>query len=245
MAGKPDRRYSYLVGKEEPCHTAISRFHDFILNKNYNPTLADIEEAFSVEKVTKEFYLQYCEKYHQLREHLENNEDFRVESAQHNFSSAQFAKKLLGQIVFLYFLQKKGWLGVRAWPDKLTEKEYMKAFYTRGSKSRELLPKVYKHTGENEYRLAATGLYKMTAEDEEILASCVKGMPWGSGPHNFMRKLSNIAEENGVNFFDDTLEPLFYNALNVNRGEQGYCPALHCRMPFLAGGLFEPIDGYE
>lgn len=28
------------------------------------------------------------------------------------FTAEQFAKKLLGQIVFLYFLQKKGWLGV-------------------------------------------------------------------------------------------------------------------------------------
>ena len=33
--------------------------------------------------------------------------------------------------------------------------------------------------------------------------------------------------------------------MNVNRGEQGYCPALHCRIPFLSGGLFEPIDGYD
>ena len=48
-----------------------------------------------------------------------------------------------------------------------------------------------------------------------------------------------------MNFFDDLLEPLFYDALNVNRGEQGYCPALHCRIPFLSGGLFEPIDGYD
>ena len=36
-----------------------------------------------------------------------------------------------------------------------------------------------------------------------------------------------------------------HDALNVNRGEQGYCPALHCRIPFLSGGLFEPIDGYD
>ena len=29
-----------------------------------------------------------------------------------NIDNARFTKKLLGQIVFLYFLQKKGWLGV-------------------------------------------------------------------------------------------------------------------------------------
>ena len=25
----------------------------------------------------------------------------------------------------------------------------------------------------------------------------------------------------------------------------GYCPALHARVPFLSGGLFEPLDGYD
>lgn len=85
----------------------------------------------------------------------------------------------------------------------------------------------------------------MSDDDEAILAQCVKGKPWGSGPHNFMRKLFELAEKKKSNFFDDYLEPLFYNALNVNRGEQGYDPDLHCRIPFLSGGLFEPIDGYD
>ena len=49
-----------------------------------------------------------------LCEQLEDIEDFRIEAEQHNFTSVQFAKKLMGQIVFLYFLQKKGWLGVKA-----------------------------------------------------------------------------------------------------------------------------------
>lgn len=80
---------------------------------------------------------------------------------------------------------------------------------------------------------------------ESILSSCVKGEPWGTGPYNFMRRLFEISEKKGANFFEAYLEPLFYNALNVNRGEQGYDPALHCRIPFLSGGLFEPLDGYE
>ena len=28
----PAKRYSYLVGEHEPCHTAISRFGNFITN---------------------------------------------------------------------------------------------------------------------------------------------------------------------------------------------------------------------
>lgn len=244
----PAKRYSYLVGENEPCHTAISRFERFIIDSaadSEHPTLDDLENAFSVEKVTDEFFKLYCEKFHQLREKLEENEDFRIEAEQHNFTSAQFAKKLMGQIVFLYFLQKKGWLGVGAWPNILTEKEYKNAYYARGAKSRELIPMLYHPVGDGTYRISSAGLNTISDEDEAVLAMCVKGKPWGSGPHNFMRKLFEIAEKKNQNFFDELLEPLFYDALNVNRGEQGYCPALHCRIPFLSGGLFEPIDGYD
>lgn len=244
----PAKRYSYLVGQDEPCHTAISQFERFITDSAANPerpTLDDLENAFSVEKVTDEFFNLYCEKFHQLREQLEAIEDFRIEAEQHNFTSAQFAKKLMGQIVFLYFLQKKGWLGVGAWPNTLTEKEYKNAFYARGAKSRELIPVVYRPVGDGTYRISSAGLNSISDADEEVLANCVKGKPWGSGPHDFMRRLFNLAIQRNVNFYNDLLEPLFYNALNRNRGEQGYCPALHCRIPFLSGGLFEPIDGYD
>lgn len=244
----PAKRYSYLVGENEPCHTAISRFQRFITDSNANPehpTLDDLEEAFSVEKVTDEFFNLYCEKFHQLREQLESIEDFRIEAEQHNFTSAQFAKKLMGQIVFLYFLQKKGWLGVGAWPNTLTEKEYKNAFFARGAKSRELIPIVYRPVGDGTYHVSSAGLKLIGDEDEAILAQCVKGKPWGSGPHDFMRRLFNFAVQKNSNFYNDVLEPLFYDALNRNRGEQGYCPALHCRIPFLSGGLFEPIDGYD
>lgn len=244
----PAKRYSYLVGEDEPCHTAISQFERFITDSTANPehpTLDDLENAFSVEKVTDEFFNLYCEKFHQLREQLEAIEDFRIEAEQHNFTSAQFAKKLMGQIVFLYFLQKKGWLGVGAWPNILTEKEYKNAFYARGAKSRELIPIVYRPVGDGSYKISGAGLNSISDADEEVLANCVKGKPWGSGPHDFMRKLFNIAAQRNVNFYNELLEPLFYDALNRNRGKQGYCPALHCRIPFLSGGLFEPIDGYD
>lgn len=243
----PAKRYSYLVGKDEPCHTAISRFRRFIIDDSdaVAPTIDDLEEAFSVEKVTEEFFNLYCEKFYQLREALEANEDFVIEAQQHNFTSEQFAKKLMGQIVFLYFLQKKGWLGVPAWPNELNEKEYRNAFFAHGAKSRELIPRVYIKVTEDRYRVSVKALEEISDEDEAVLASCVKGQPWGNGSKTFMRTLFNYSQRKKANFFDDYLEPLFYDALNVNRGEQGYDPALHCRIPFLSGGLFEPIDGYD
>lgn len=241
----PAKRYSFLVGKDEPCHTAIDRFRLFLESHSAYPTLDDLENAFSVEAVTKEFFELYCEKFHQLREYLEKNEVFLAEAQLHNYTSAQFAKKLMGQIVFLYFLQKKGWLGVSAWPRTLNEAEYKKAFFSRGTKSREMIPQIYIKTAENVYSINSAVLNRLSDEDETFLSTCVKGEPWGTGPHNFMRRLFETSQRKGANFFDDYLEPLFYDALNVNRGDQGYDPALHCRIPFLSGGLFEPIDGYD
>ena len=247
----PARRYSYLVGEDEPSHTAISRFHNFIIDGEnaLNPTLDNLEEIFSVEKVTEEFFKQYCEKYHLLREALEANPDFVEEAKGHNFTSAQFAKKLMGQIVFLYFLQKKGWLGVGAWAKKLTKKQYDNVFFTPGAKGRiikEYLPKVFVKTGENEFSLKVSALDLIPDDAEELIANALPGQKgWGSGSKKFMRTLFNHSKKKGGNFFDDYLEPLFYNALNVNRGNTGYDPELHCRIPFLSGGLFEPIDGYD
>ena len=108
----PAKRYSYLVGENEPCATALQQLFPIFENDSAAVTLDELEEAFSVERVTKEFFDKYAEKFYRVKKYLEENEDFLAESKAHGFTAEQFAKKLLGQIVFLYFLQKKGWLGV-------------------------------------------------------------------------------------------------------------------------------------
>ena len=241
----PAKRYSYLVGKGEPCHTAQTRLYPIFANDDINPGIDELEEAFSVEKVTKEFFDLYSEKYHQLREYLESNEEFMMEAEIRKFTSEQFAKKLLGQIVFLYFVQKKGWLGVEAIPVSMTERAYKNAFFAKGSKSREIMPKVYRQQADGNYRIEVEELRKLSNEDEEILASIVKGKPWGSGPKDFMRKIFDGCNKARKNYFDDYLEPLFYTGLNKNRGENGFYAPLHRRIPFLNGGLFEQLDNYE
>lgn len=241
----PARRYSYLVGKGEPCNTAKQRLFPIFNDDDNNPDIDELEEAFSVEKVTNEFFQQYCEKYHQLREFLESNEDFMQEAQIRNFTSEQFAKKLLGQIVFLYFIQKKGWLGVDAIPVSMTEKEYKNAFFARGQKSRDIVGTVYEQQPNGTYKIVFEKLKNLSDEDEEFLAGIVKGKPWGTGPKDFMRKIFEGCVSAGKNYFDDYLEPLFYTGLNRNRGENGFYPALHRRIPFLNGGLFEQLDNYE
>ena len=245
----PAKRYSYLVGGNdkyrEPCHTAKQRLYPIFMEDNANPGIDDLEEAFSVEKVTNEFFNLYKEKYIELKEYLESNEDFMNEAAYRNFTSEQFAKKLMGQIVFLYFIQKKGWLGVEAIPVTLTEKQYKNAFFARGTKSREIVPKVYAQQADGTYRIVFKELQALSDEDEETLAGIVKGKPWGTGPKDFMRKIFDGCIDSGKNYFDDYLEPLFYMGLNKNRGENGFYAPLHRRIPFLNGGLFEQLDNYE
>ena len=241
----PARRYSYLVGKGEPCNTAKQRLFPIFRDDDNNPDIDELEEAFSVEKVTNEFFQQYCEKYHELREYLEANTEFMQEAEIRHFTSEQFAKKLLGQIVFLYFIQKKGWLGVDAIPVVMTEKDYKSAFFARGQKSRDIVGSVYAQQQNGTYRIVFDKLKQLPDEDEEFLAGIVKGKPWGTGPKDFMRKIFEDCKSAGKNYFDDYLEPLFYTGLNVNRGENGFFPPLHRRIPFLNGGLFEQLDNYE
>lgn len=111
----PARRYSFLVGEGEKTHTAQKQFAA-LLQSQSAPTLKQIEEAFSVEKVTKDFYDEYEKLFKRLEKEIQalrHKTKTLDEYLKENFiESADFAKKLLGQIVFLYFLQKKGWFGV-------------------------------------------------------------------------------------------------------------------------------------
>lgn len=113
----PARRYSFLVGKNEPSHTAQQQLVPLLQDIDNNPTLARIEQAFNIESVTKEFYQKYKELYLNLKDNciekeIKRSKQFREELNSKGIDEVSFTKKLLGQIVFLYFIQKKGWLGV-------------------------------------------------------------------------------------------------------------------------------------
>jgi len=187
----PARRFSFLVGREEKTHTAQKQFFNLLQGQS-QPTLKQIEDAFSIERVTKEFYEEYEKLFRRLENEIEalrRRDSALNKNLKDSFiESADFAKKLLGQIVFLYFLQKKGWFGVE------------------------------------------------------------RGEAWGSGNKHFLRylfehraKLGTRQERgarNEVNFFNDILEHLFYDALARERDEDYYA-RFDCKIPFLNGGLFE------
>jgi len=185
----PARRLSYIVGEGEKCHTAQTRFLGLLQNTETDPTLNDIEDAFSVEAVTKEFDKEYRKRFEEIEKALKKlaGEDKAIkdEFEKKGVSTMDFAKKLMGQVVFLYFLQEKGWLGV------------------------------------------------------------AKGSDWGSGPHDFLRLLVRGDYGTYGNFFNDMLEPLFYDTLATDRGHEAWCAHFNCRIPFLNGGLFEPLGNYD
>jgi len=189
----PAKRYSFLVGKNEPNHTAQAQLVDILADDRNNPTLSELENAFSVDAVTKQFYKDYRAQFEKLWNELNDivSKDPKIaeEFETKTIDTANFAKKLMGQIVFLYFLQKKGWLGV--------------------------------------------------SKDE-------KGnfKEWGTGPKNFLHRLFKKEFTEYGNFFNDVLEPLFYEALATERTNDVFTH-FNCKIPFLNGGLFEPINDYN
>ncbi|HAG08583.1 MAG TPA: hypothetical protein DCK87_03325, partial [Desulfotomaculum sp.] len=184
----PARRYSFLVGMNENSHTTQSRLLPLLLNDEVKPTLAELEETFSVERVTKEFFEKYRDLFLRLKESLDEiiKKDAKVSAdfKEKNIDAGDFAKKLLGQIVFLCFLQKKGWFGVP------------------------------------------------------------RGKDWGEGDKKFLRNLFDKAQKENKNYFNRFLEPLFYEALRSERPKDYYAQ-FNCRIPFLNGGLFDPINDYD
>lgn len=176
----PAKRYSFLVGKYEKAHTAKNQLLPLLQNIANNPTIEELEAAFSIEKVTDEFFSQYKDLYVKLYEHFQKDTHVKTAIDKAGIDTTRFTKKLLGQIVFLYFLQKKGWLGV----------------------------------AQNKH--------------------------WGSGNKRFVQDLYKQAQAQGLNFFKDKLQYLFYEALAKERDKvNSYYEPFNCRIPFLNGGLFE------
>ena len=242
------KRYSYLVGENESVHTAQEFLFKLLEIDNRKITLDDIEKQFDVEKVTKKFFEEYKEKYLELKEFFDKNEDFQTEAKNCDFDSVEFAKKLMGQIVFLYFLQKKGWLGVQLIPNEISIEEYNELLNTNDSVSQNLI-RQYFVLNDDKYVVEKTKL-RITEVQEDIInltnvfINTKYNMSWGTGRKDFIRSIFNQAKIEHKNFFDDYLEYFFYKGLNEKRENQ-YFPLFNCKIPFLNGGLFEPLNNYR
>lgn len=106
------KRYTYILGEGESIRTAVERF-ERIINKGDKVSLDDVKEAFSVEKLSKTFFDEYKKHYDIFCKYMVAQPGIYQTTFNGDEKAIRdFSKKLLGRIVFLYFIQKKGWLGV-------------------------------------------------------------------------------------------------------------------------------------
>jgi len=104
------KRYTYVLGPTETCVTPRDRF--LFLTEKRKRTIKDVLEAFSVEKVSKEFFAKYKKHYQDFVDEIVNSTAFKWAFNTDGKAVRDFVKKMLGRIVFLHYLQKKGWLDV-------------------------------------------------------------------------------------------------------------------------------------
>lgn len=126
------KRFTYLLGEGHRSRTAIQQFETL---KKSGLSLKDLTKAFSVDAVSDMFFKGYKQQYEDIIFYVTgkrmvkvaNKWEERMEGTPNQFIMQQFAKfpnpekairdyvkKLMGRLVFLQFLQKKGWLGVPA-----------------------------------------------------------------------------------------------------------------------------------
>ena len=126
------KRFTYLLGEGHRSRTAIQQFEKL---KNSSQKLKDLTKAFSVDAVSDMFFDEYKKNYEDIIQFItgkrmvkvNNKWEEQVKNAPCEYIMQEFAtfanpekavrdyvKKLMGRLVFLQFLQKKGWLGVRA-----------------------------------------------------------------------------------------------------------------------------------
>lgn len=127
------KRFTYLLGEGHRSRTAIDQFEKL---KKSSLDLKDVTKAFSVEALSDSFFKEYKKQYEDIVEFVTgkrmikgaNNkwkeevtgepcaEIMREFAAFPDAEKAvrDYVKKLMGRLVFIQFLQKKGWMGCLA-----------------------------------------------------------------------------------------------------------------------------------
>ena len=124
------RRFTYLLGEGHRSRTAIQQFERL---RDSGLSLKDLTKAFPVDAVSDMFFDGYKKQYEDIifyitgkrmvkvankwEERLEGKPCQHIMQQFSRFPNPEkairdYVKKLMGRLVFLQFLQKKGWLGV-------------------------------------------------------------------------------------------------------------------------------------
>lgn len=207
------RRYTYVFGHHDELYrTPISTFSDLQKLPDDKKGFKAYRVAFSVEALGDQFFKEYKRIYEDFVQEITGRRYVPVKGKSNTFVEEKlseaspffetafngdgkavrdYVKKMMGRLVFLQFLQKKGWMGVP------------------------------------------------------------KGVQWDAhkGERRYLQKLfeAYCHQTSDFNFLEDILEPLFFNALNTDRRQQGDVvdaalwleAETPIRIPFLSGSLFE------
>jgi len=145
------KRYTFLLGPGQSCRTATQNFMQ-LANRHGEIDYEAIKKAFDVEALSKEFFDKYKLHYEGFVEYITGKRYVKknskwVEKKMHEPHEQMYPafgcddkmvrdyiKKMMGRIVFLHFLQKKGWMGVpadKSWGEGDTQ--FMKHLYDNAS----------------------------------------------------------------------------------------------------------------
>ena len=144
------KRFTYILGEGHRSRTAIGQFENL---KGSSQTLKDLTKAFSLDAVSDEFFKEYKKIYEDIVEYVTGKRYVQegkkwVEKVIHTPNELMmgefnwyedpdktvrdYVKRLMSRIVFLQFIQKKGWLGVpvgKEWGEG--DKEFLQHLYDR------------------------------------------------------------------------------------------------------------------
>lgn len=97
------KRFSYILGDENGQYKTPLERLEKVAKLNGRLTLSDLRESFSVDALSDEFFDEYHIHYDRIVAELARQG--KTGAIHHDY-----VKKMMGRIVFLHFLQKKGWL---------------------------------------------------------------------------------------------------------------------------------------
>ena len=108
------KRFSYILGDENGQYKTPLERLEKVARLNGRLTLSDLRESFSVDALSDEFFDEYHLHYDRIVANLtqsyRRDVPWRVSAdGTSDTRLHDYVKKMMGRIVFLHFLQKKGW----------------------------------------------------------------------------------------------------------------------------------------
>lgn len=209
------KRYSFLLWEWEKVKTPERQ-----LSKSIN-SFQELFDAFDVEVVRKEFFNSYLDLYIRLYREIIKDTSFIKLLHSQKIDIVSFAKTLLGKLVFLYFIQKKWWLGVSRWWEygKNGDKDFMRTIWNDFKNNEESLSIEKKWYFYNDYLewLFYEWLNKDRRDSEDYFANLQMKVPylnwglfkedyrdWEKGISKISNEIFSNNEKNGILDIFDT-----------------------------------------